>query len=156
MDVRQPFAFFPREHKHKYWKNNLRRFPGIAAQATFIQSSWEIWLGWKIWLVWLMRDVTSLTNGVMSYKWYSSFIALLGWDVLHHLIFPLVGTQLQLADLFRPFFSGKNIQMGVEDAVPLRVQIYLCWMSTLNSVCGSRLGLLRALLPPCNPPGFFI
>ena len=41
MDVRQPFAFFPREHKHKYWKNNLRRFPGIAAQATFIYKVLE-------------------------------------------------------------------------------------------------------------------
>ena len=55
MDVRQPFAFFPREHKHKYWKNNLRRFPGIAAQATFMYTKFLRNLAW-------MKNMTCLTD----------------------------------------------------------------------------------------------
>ena len=59
-----------------------------------------------------MRDVTSLTNGVMSYKWYSSFIALLGWDVLHHLISPL-NARLNILDLLASLGLGSVTQSAI-------------------------------------------
>ena len=59
-----------------------------------------------------MRDVTSLTNGVMSYQWYSSFIALLGWDVLHHLISPL-NARLNILDVLASLGLGSVTQSAI-------------------------------------------